>query len=401
MSRRFSYVLRRIGRGLALLALGGCVDSYLPEVVSANATYLVVDGFINGNGRSTFLLSRTENIAATTVPPVETGATLYLADDTGRRYSLSEVTSGTYQSDSLVLDPRRQYQLSIRTSRSASYASDLVPLKVTPPLDKLGFALRDGQVQLQLSTHDASAQSRYYRWQLSETWQFNAAYQSRLEYRGGIIQSRITPIYTCWRTERPSGIQQRSTAALSQDILTDVPLASPSANSERFKIRYSALVSQYVETAAEFAYFEQLRKNTEAVGTVNDPLPVQLTGNVHRLDNATEPVLGFVGAHTIQRQRLFISRQDLPFRNDDDFDTPYKDCAKQDTAEILYPYLKMSSTAALYPNSLLFGNAENVPIDLIYPSNPVPGFPVFGYSGSTAACADCRTRGTTTKPSFW
>jgi hypothetical protein len=41
---------RRYGTSLLLLSLGGCVEPYLPEVVDAPTNYLVVDGFINGNG---------------------------------------------------------------------------------------------------------------------------------------------------------------------------------------------------------------------------------------------------------------------------------------------------------------------------------------------------------------
>ncbi|RZK61762.1 MAG: DUF4249 family protein, partial [Hymenobacter sp.] len=87
--------------------LGGCVESYVPDVASAPASYLVVDGFINGNGRSTFLLSYTADLAATAAPRVEPGARLTIVDNGGRRYPLVEKASGTYQSDSLVLDPAR------------------------------------------------------------------------------------------------------------------------------------------------------------------------------------------------------------------------------------------------------------------------------------------------------
>ncbi|RZK90108.1 MAG: DUF4249 domain-containing protein, partial [Hymenobacter sp.] len=286
-------------RGL-VLGLAGCVEPYVPDVVEAPASYLVVDGFLNGNGVTTVLLSRTANLAATALPAVEKGAKLFMVDNTGQRYALAEKVSGTYQSDSLVLDPSRQYQLRFTTASSATYESALVPLKITPPIDKLDWKLDGNTVQFALSTHDPQQQSRYYRWGFVETWEFHSAFESTIEYDYTLrkVVQRTTPIYTCWQTQRSSTIQQGSSAQLSQDALTNVPILAISSRAERLAVRYSVLVSQVAETAAEFAYYDLLRKNTEAVGTVNDPLPTQLTGNVHRVDNPAEPVLGYVGAHT-------------------------------------------------------------------------------------------------------
>ena len=377
-----------------LLVVAGCVEPYVPAVLDAPTSFLVVDGFINGNGRTRIKLSRTANLATPTAPPVEKGATIFILDDTGVRYSLREQTAGAYQSDSLILPTGRQYRLIITTTSKAAYASALVPLKVTPPIDKLNWQLSGPNLNLTLSTHDPQQQSRYYRWRLVETWQFNAAYQSFLEYDRKLndVVKRTTPIYTCWRTEAPTTIRQGTSAQLSQDALTDVPLLSFATLTERFKVRYSLLVTQYAETADEFAYLELLRKNTEAVGTVNDPLPTQLTGNVRRTDaNANEPVLGFVSAHTVQQKRLFIDRSDLPPANGYDFATPYADCAIG--LNYFCDTYKHCDRQGIV-NSFSFSG--NVPIDNI--TDAILGD---GFSGASAYCADCRTRGSNVKPSFW
>jgi hypothetical protein len=386
----------RWGARLLLLGLAGCVDPYLPDVVSAPSSYLVVDGFINGSGVTRIKLSRTQNIAATTSPTPETRATLFVVSETGTRYLLREQSPGFYRSDSVVLAPGR-YQLRIALSGNtpATYQSDLVPLKATPAIDNLSWRLRSNQLQVLLNTHDASQQTRYYRWKFIETWEFNSAYNSALEYNPATrqIQARTTPIYTCWRTEQPTTVKQATTAQLSQDALVDQDVLDMSDRAERLKIRYSVLVTQYAETAEEFAYYEQLRKNTEAVGTVNDPLPVQLTGNVHRTGSATtEPVLGFVGAHTVQQKRLFISRADLPFASNWAFESPYTSCKLE--PEILSDY----RPPLRFPNTLTFASPNYVPV-YIY-ANPDTGV-LDGYYGSTRECVDCRARGSITKPSFW
>ncbi|GAA4500614.1 hypothetical protein GCM10023172_21130 [Hymenobacter ginsengisoli] len=399
MSRPSAFLLRWGGR-LLLLALAGCVEPYVPAVLDAPARYLVVDGFINGAGRTRITLSRTQNISTASAPPAEKGAKITIVDEKGGSYALTEQRPGFYVSDSLLLPTGRRYQLRISTGAgvgaATSYESDLVPLKVTPPIDKLEWMRQDGQLQFRFSTHDPSGGSRFYRWRASETWEFTALYQSNLEFRGGIIQNRITPIYTCWHTEQPSTITQTSTASLSQDALTEQQVLSFSERAERVKIRYSLLLTQYAETAEEFAYNEILRKNTEAVGTVNDPLPSQLTGNVHRVGSPQEPVLGFVGAHTLQSRRIFISRQDLPAHPPDFFENPYAACQEPDTAEIVKPYNK---NGMLYPKSSVFADPDNVPTDYAY--GPSYGYPIMGYIGGARECIDCRVRGSNTKPAYW
>lgn len=390
-------LLPRLATVLALGALAGCVEPYMPAVVDAPASYLVVDGFINGNGRTRVKLSRTISVNASATPPAERGAKLLLLDNTGTRYVLTELSSGSYQSDSLLLNPTRQYQLRITSASNITYESALVPLKVTPPIDQLKWRLNASQVQVLLNTHDPAQASRYYRWGFIETWEFNSAYQSTLEYdrQRKAMKPRTTPIYTCWHTERRSAIKQASTAQLSQDALVDADVLDLAATSERFKIRYSVLVNQYVETPEEFAYYELLRKNTEAVGGVNDPLPSQLTGNVHRVDNATEPVLGFVGAHTVQSTRLFISRADLQLPTGWQFSTYYQNCSQG--IELFFDPITHAKILS-YPHTRTFVGSESTPIGI--EMDPVSG-DTLGYSGSTTACVDCRTNGLNVKPSFW
>ena len=385
-------VCRRAAWAL-LFSLAGCVEPYVPAVINSPTTFLVVDGFINGNGRSTFLLSRTTNVATTTAPPAEPGASVAIVDDGGARYPLRETQPGTYQSDSLLLNASRQYQVRITTSANTDYESDPVPLKITPPLDQLSWQASGDELQILLDTHDPAGQARFYRWRFTETWEFNSAFRSFLEYRDGIVQYRTTPIYTCWRTEQNSLVKQGSTAQLSQDVIVKQPLLSVSNRAERLKIRYSVLVSQYAETAPEFAYNELLRKNTEAVGTVNDPLPSQLTGNVHRVDDTSEPVLGFVGAHTVQVKRLFINRPELNLPASWVFDTPYTTCVlNQELApdpDDLFP--------VFIPYTKIFNNPDAIPVDYLTNDQGAK----IGYIGTSAACVDCRTRGTNVKPAFW
>ena len=391
------YVRRWRGRGLPRLAgvgllwlslaglgglLSGCVDKYNPPALSAPQNYLVVNGLINLDGVTTVQLSRTRNLSAGTASPVEAGASVAIQDEAGASYPLAEQAAGTYASAPLTLAAGRRYQLRLRTAAGAEYASDLVAARPTPPIDSVSWAAGPRGVQIYVDAHDPASATRYYRWDYRETWEFHAAYQSDVEYVNGQFQRRRENIYTCWRTENSSVISLSTSDKLTQDVISKFPLVLLPPTSSKLYLMYSILVRQYALTPEEFAYWDKLRKNTENLGSLFDPLPSQLSGNVHRLDDASELVLGYVGASSVTEKRLFINAAQLPtaygFPVSD-----YRDCAPPDTVD-----------ARDFPVS--FGGPGYLPIA------PVGmGYPPAAYTGAPATCADCRLRGTNVKPSFW
>ena len=386
--------LRRLAAWGTLLALAGCIDRYVPAVPEASQTYLVVDGFINSQGSTQVLLSRTFSLSThPAAPPAETKATVAILDDAGRRYPLAESSAGTYTSPAQTLDPTRRYQLRIITSQGRDYVSDLVPVKTTPPIDQLTWQPKADGVQLYLSAQDATGSSRYYRWDYEETWQYTSAYRSTDEYVRSLdlLRTRTDDIYNCWRTEPSTNIRQATTATLTRDALVDYPLSFiPFFTSEKLRVRYSILVRQTAQTEAEYNYWELLRKNTEALGTLNDPVPVPLSGNVHALADASERVLGYVSAHSVTEQRIFIDHNDFVLPRPNVGNYPYLTC-DLDTLGLVNS--RLPSQAALP----IFRAGGYVPVQAIRDSQGN----IIAYSGSSAECVDCRLRGTNVKPSFW
>jgi Domain of unknown function (DUF4249) len=380
--RRWQY-----GAGLALTCLigllSGCVDPYTPDAITAPQSYLVVDGFINMNGVTTIRLSRTRNLSSGAASPVEARANVVIQDEAGTQYPLTEQPAGTYTSAALTLSPAHQYQLRLRTANGRSYFSDLTAGKISPPIDTVTWEAGADGVQFYLNTHDATNATRYYRWSFQETWQFHSALRSELVYVNGQMEDRLEDIYWCWRTNTASPILLSTTNSLSQNVVSRFPLTHLSPTSEKLYFRYSLLVQQYAQTAEEFAYWDQLRKNTESLGTLFDPLPSQVSGNVHSLSDPDERVLGFVGATSVTEKRLFVSISELPdsFRPIDD----YAACSNRPVE------ISLANTAATFRNSFL-------PLYGLYiPQSSI----LIGYAGAPADCVDCRLRGTNVKPSFW
>jgi hypothetical protein len=386
MARFFQFGLLLSGA----LILGGCVDRYTPDVPAAVQNNLVVDGFINPQGSTVIKLARTFSVNTKNVGPVEARARVSIQDDAGQRFTLTENPAGTYTSAALALDPSRQYQLRITTAQGREYASDKQPVVLTPPVDTLTWTLTPVQgIQVYVSTHGASAAARYYRWEYEETYQFVSAFESAIEYdpRRNFVRARGPSIYRCWRTEPSTAILQGNSAQLNQNALADFPLLAV-LPSLKLRFGYSLLVRQIAQTQAEYSYWERLRKSTENLGTVNDPLPGRITGNVHALADTTEAVLDYVGVHSITQKRLFINTvTQLPKPQPASvfFDPIYASCLQ--TESYAFPRgLPEIKAGTLVPLTLIISTFTGDTIGMVV---------------STPACADCRLRGTNSKPSYW
>jgi hypothetical protein len=386
MKRPFLYLLLLS----SWLALASCVDRYTPDVPPAAQTNLVVDGYINPQGRSVIKLGRTFSVNTKNTGPAETRAQVVIQDDAGRRYSLAESSAGTYTSATLALDPARQYQLRLTTAQGREYVSDMLPVVLAPPIDSLTWQLTSQQgVQVYLSTHADAKAARYYRWEFDETWKFVSAFESDIEYvpARNFVRTRGQSIYQCWRTESSTAIVQANTAQLSQNALAAYPLLTVLPGVQ-LRFGYSVLVRQYAETQNEYEYWEQLRKNTENLGTVNDPLPSRVTGNVHALADASEPVLGYVGVHSVTEKRLFIdaaTQLPTPKPGSVFFDPAYASC--------------IQTESVYFPSGL-----QQLKASLIVPVHPIINLntgDTIGATVSSPACVDCRLRGTNIKPSYW
>jgi hypothetical protein len=390
---RFLYpsAVRWLLGGLGLLA-AGCTDPYLPEAQQSPPSYLVVDGYLNAQGSTTIKLSRTYAVAAKT-PPAEVRATVYIEDEAGVRVALREGVGGAYISPSQNLNVARRYRLHLYTLGGKEYASDFVPVKITPPIDNLGWRAENDGLHIVLDAHDATNNTRFYRWDYVETWEINPIFVPQVEYKAGTLNFPIISVpypTKCWGTAPSTTVLLTNTTPLSQDVVNERELRLLPPNSERLNTKYSILVQQHAMTREEFGYWELLRKNTESIGSLFDPQPVQLTGNVHCLSTPAELVLGFVSAHSMVEKRLFVDRRDLPHL----WLTPtgYESCYPADTVSLIKPPVKN----ALQHLASYFG-----PTGVLIPIAPVIDGGITAYTGKSLDCIDCRKRGSAVKPSFW
>jgi len=359
----------------------GCIDKYNSPYQSPTTGYLVVEGYITGNGPTQFTLSRTIPLPGDAALPIETGASVQVEGNDNSVYPLAEQNPGVYGIDAMPLNAATQYRLRINTSEGEQYLSAYVQYKPTPPIDSVNWTDGSGGVTIYVNTHDPANDTRYYQWTYTETWEYHSASESAAIYdtAANTVVPRQTAqdFYTCWKGDNSSSIILGSTIKLSEDVISEQPVQTIAAGSQQLGVEYSILVRQFALTQGGYNFLLQMLQNTESLGSIFDPTPSQLTGNIQCLTHPNEPVVGWVSAGTMQQQRIFINANQVP-----GWDYIYS-CPEPDKVVPL-------DSLAWY-----FGGHGFVPIAAANPS-------FAGFIANQAGCLDCLLQGgTTTPPSFW
>ncbi len=301
---------------LFLMLLGtACKKPYDAPAVTTDYKYLVIDGVINANsgGITTIQLSRTKRLSDTILINPELNARINIESENGVSYALNPGTEkGQYQSAPLFLNNALKYRLRINTSDGNNYASEFVPIKISPAIDSVTWE-QDQDVSIYGYTHDPQNKTQYYRWDYIETWQYRANYNSSygVNNRRIFFHDSLTQLYNCWGTVYSSDIVIGSTVALSEDRISKLKIRTIPQHDPLIGVKYSILVKQYALTKEAYQYWEILRRNTQQTGSIFDPQPSQLKGNFFNLNNPSEPVIGFLTASSITEKRIFIDNADL------------------------------------------------------------------------------------------
>jgi hypothetical protein len=371
-----NYIHKVLFIASAIVFMFGCKEAYNPPQIKNNPNYLVVDGVLSSGDSTKIKLSRTRSFNDSVSYSPETSARVEVIGEASDNYSLTETSSGVYFIDYLSLNPGENYKLRISTTDGKVYESDPVTVKQTPPIDSVNWIGNNDGIQIFVNTHDPSNSTRYYRWEYEEVWEYHAAFDSYYTYTNNqlIARDANSHVYVCWHDRLSTELVLANSAALSQDIIYQNPLAFVERGSEKISVKYSILVKQFALTKEAYEYWESLKKSTQLTGGLFDPLPSQLIGNMHCISNPDEKALGYVAASSVEEKRIFIKNTEVGS----------------------WPPQKVDCPEKIIPGDSLdyyFG------AHVYY---PVAEHGLVDFTGSYASCTDCTLLGgTLIKPSFW
>jgi hypothetical protein len=370
-----------------LWLLTGCIETYYPPPGAGQGGQLVIDGFIDATHKSaTVKLSRSIALGEAVQMPRESKASVIIKSSSGAEYTLLEDGdidhTGTYAAADLVLNPADKYQLHVVTESGEAYSSDEILLHDSPSLDSISWLPETTGVRFYVSAHDPDNKTRYYRWTFVETFQYNTQYVSYFKKVDGqpVPRNGDEYVYFCWSSSNSSNIMTTSTTKLTNDVVSMFPIYFVPKGSRKMSLEYSLRVQQRAVSQQEFEFWEMMKKTTETVGGLFDPIPAQVLGNVHADNNSNEKVLGFFSGGYVDEITKYVNHLEIPgyLRIVDPFDFA---CAGRP--------LYLNQLDEISPNEVYLNTFGSPFIE--------------GYIVIDKLCADCRSlyNGTNVRPKDW
>jgi hypothetical protein len=365
-------------------------EPYIPEI-SKYEDLLVVDGIItDGPGPYKVRLSRSFKYSDTEGFP-EQQAVVLIRDDQANVATLLETAPGVYETTDQ--DFRgiigRKYQLYVETSDQQKWGSEFVELKKIPEIervyaefgDRIGKKEVEEGFQIYVDTYDPDNQTRYYRYDFVETWEFVVPYPSYYIVQNSLLRFRTEKVGNCWKTIASDEIIVTTSENMQSDLIKRFPVHFVSTGSNRLGIRYSILVRQYSLSREAYVYWEQIKAVNQELGTLFDKQPSQIRGNIYNLDEPEIPVIGFFEATSVDTARLFITRSEIP---------PETKMISE-FARCMYDYL------VIWKNNFLEYDKRGYCMVLDDFSSGPGGLGIV----KPFECCDCNLTGSNIRPSFW
>ena len=372
---------------MTALLLSSCIRSYEPEILSEDESKFVISGYITDeDGKQTVNISKSSSIQDPKYIPV-TGCQVNIVDDQGNVFPMQDNDDGNYTNeiDLSFLKAGIAYKLEVTTPDGDFITSGFDTLPRGPGIDSI-YYLREEKlynpaaplvkgIQFYVDLDAALTDSRYYKWDVYETWEYHTLYPLEWYY-DGVVHHVTPPDYSrmiCWRTLKIPEIFTLTTDNLTENKYDQFPLHFVSNLTTRLAYGYSLLVRQFALSHEAFIYFENLNTNSNPQGGLYDKQPLAIQGNLHNTTHPNVSVLGFFAASAARSKRIFVYPiPDLPLMYES-FCDPIK---LRNGLSVIKP--------KDYPAYLL-GNAA-------------------GYSMTWMEneCVDCLTLGgINVKPSFW
>ncbi|MEM8967109.1 MAG: DUF4249 domain-containing protein [Bacteroidota bacterium] len=300
------------------LLLTTCIDPFdIGDVVDGQSR-LVVDGLLTNEAKAhrVRLTYSSPSLQAFDSEPV-TNADVFVEDENGNRVQFIEEGEGNYFTPpDFAGTIGAAYTLHIRTAENISYRSSPEIMRSVAEIDSIyaepasrtyltsvGTLLDEWGLEFYVNTGTGLPESNFYRWEWEETYEFVAP----LTRPNQIIQ----PI--CFQSGRSFGrLLISSSQDFTQDRIERQPLTFVSKRTYKLQRRYSLLVRQFSLTEQAFNFWNDIEEQRDSDGSLFDPPPSRILGNIVREDDPDDAVLGFFQVSAVTEKRFFINRTEVP-----------------------------------------------------------------------------------------
>lgn len=302
------------------LLLMGCIEPFEIEDAGLGEPKIVIRGEIKSQeGFQYVYISQSSNPSN----PEFIGVSfcdVYMFDNANSRYQFEETEPGIYRvwMDSAQLITGKSFKLRVyNLNTNSEYESEwdsILPSADLPDVygirkdeEQSSGAIENG-VQFYLNFKGNISDSRFYRYEINETYEYQTPFPIDFVYEGGIKRSEIgTKYQVCYRNKILTEIFTLSTAGLASNDYPRFPLQYTNEKSEKLNHRYSILVTQFAMSSASFAYWKAIQENSQQSGSLYNKQPLSIKGNMRNVNDPKEKVLGHFSVTAMNQRRFFFT----------------------------------------------------------------------------------------------
>ncbi|WP_281226711.1 DUF4249 domain-containing protein [Flavobacterium aquiphilum] len=382
--------------------INGCTEPYIIETNTYEEALVVEATITNELKKQEITLSKTSRLEANETK-IETGAKVYITDNTGLKYDFEEVSGKYVSKTEFQIIPGREYKLNITVKDGRSYESTIEKMPPINPIQDVKALVEtkeldtkelDKGVAIHVYSNDQTGEAKYYRYKFEESYKIIAPNWSI--YKATIVPgstptsnpsikliSNPTNTKTCYGSKNSTDLLLTSTAELNENKV-DFPVRFISNQNYIITHRYSILVYQYVENLAAYTYYKTLKKISDSSSLLSPLQPGFLYGNIKSKNNPDDKVIGYFDVVSVSSKRIFFNYSDLFPK--DPLPPYYTECEQMG---LNFCFFGIDCDG----DNLVYGFTNNT---ITYNSNSGNRYYVY-----PAPCGDCTTFSSNIKPPFW
>ena len=295
---------------MGLLLLESCVERLDFDLQNQASDILVVEGFItNELGPHQIRLAYSAPFKDIDEGGKEipiSGANVSIIDELGTVISLEDQGDGIYTTSETfqgVVD--KEYQLRVSLEDGKEYLSTAQVLPASGTVDSIYFAyngrevLKNGSIVEEFGVegwvdYSFIDEHSYFLWEWEGVFSFETLNNLCYVYE----ESRGYALLSDNEETTAKTIKEASIMFEEPDF--------------RFFGKFNFRAVQYSTTIELYEYFELIDQQSNSTGSVFDPTPATITGNIYNMNNPDELVLGYFGAFGVSDKRIFITNDDIP-----------------------------------------------------------------------------------------
>src|SRR5579862_1802491 len=243
-------------------------------------------------------------------------AKVVIKDDAGNSSSCTLISPGTYQSidSTFVGIVGRTYTLKIYLSNGKMYVSSPEKINPAPPIDSITAVydstfitdIRPTQLIISVNAHDPPGVQNFYRWTAY-------GYIPRKSW-GDPCTIGLTSCYnpyvcTCFALCEQY-LSDNQINVLSDQYIDGREIIEPAFYSPIYWFgKHFVEIKQYSMNKDMYEFWQQYLQQTNRTGSILDPLPTSLTGNIHNAADSNDVALGYFETSAVETKRVVF----IPF----------------------------------------------------------------------------------------